>query len=131
MDVAACSANPTRRPRGRNSWLSNGRRSRIPNREALHRRLAATVTQGGEGPVLHLASAASRPGRSDATTKLKPELDTEAVVVAHCPGQGRYTGQLGAPEVGAPDGRQFLIGSGFSDAQRRDQPAVGSVVAYR
>ena len=31
----------------------------------------------------------------------------------------------------APDGRQFLIGSGFSDAQRRDPPAVGSVVTYR
>jgi DNA ligase-1 len=63
--------------------------------------------------------------------KLKPELDTEAVVVSHHPGQGRYTGQLGALEVRAPDGRQFLIGSGFSDAQRREPPAVGSVVTYR
>ena len=103
----------------------------IANRAALHQRLAATVAQGGEGLVLHLASAAYRPGRSDVTMKLKPELDTEAVVVAHHPGQGRYAGQLGALEVRAPDGRQFLIGSGFSDAQRRDPPAVGSVVTYR
>ena len=103
----------------------------IADRDALHRRLAATVAQGGEGLVLHLASAGYRPGRSDVTMKLKPELDTEAVVVAHHPGQGRYTGQLGALEVRAPDGRQFVIGSGFSDAQRRDPPAVGSVVTYR
>ena len=103
----------------------------IADRDALHRRLAATVAQGGEGLVLHLASAAYRPGRSDVTMKLKPELDTEAVVVAHHPGQGRYTGQLGALEVRAPDGRQFLIGSGFSDAHRRDPPAVGSIVTYR
>lgn len=101
------------------------------DREALNRRLAATVAQGGEGLVLHLASAAYRPGRSDVTMKLKPELDAEAVVVAHHPGQGRYTGQLGALEVRAPDGRQFLIGSGFSDAQRRDPPPVGSIVTYR
>jgi len=103
----------------------------VASRDALRRRLAATVAQGGEGLVLHLAGAAYRPGRSDVTMKLKPELDTEAVVVAHHPGQGRNAGRLGALEVRAPDGRQFLIGSGFSDAQRRDPPAVGSVVTYR
>ena len=103
----------------------------IADRAALQRRLADTVAQGGEGLVLHLASAAYRPGRSDALMKLKPELDTEAVVVAQHPGRGRNTGVLGALEVRAPDGRQFLIGSGFSDAQRRDPPAVGSVVTYR
>jgi len=103
----------------------------IADRNALRQRLSATVAQGGEGLVLHLASAAYRPGRSDALMKLKPELDTEAVVVAHHPGQGRYTGQLGALEVRAPDGRQFLIGTGFSEAQRRDPPAIGSVVTYR
>jgi DNA ligase-1 len=103
----------------------------IADRDALQRRLAATVAQGGEGLVLHLASAAYRPGRSDVTMKLKPELDAEAVVVAHHLGQGRYTGRLGALEVRAPDGRQFLIGSGFSDAQRRDPPAIGSDVTYR
>ena len=103
----------------------------VADRDALRRRLASTVAQGGEGLVLHRASAESRPGRSDALMKLKPELDTEAVVVAHHAGRGRYTGQLGALEVRAPDGRQFLIGSGFSDAQRRAPPAVGSVVTYR
>ena len=103
----------------------------VADRTALRRRLAATVAQGGEGLVLHLASAAYRAGRSDVTMKLKPELDTEAVVVAQHPGQGRFTGQLGALEVRAPDGRQFLIGTGFSEAQRREPPAVGSVVTYR
>jgi DNA ligase 1 len=103
----------------------------VADRDALRRRLAATVAQGGEGLVLHLASAAYRAGRSDVTMKLKPELDTEAVVVAQHPGQGRFAGQLGALEVRAPDGRQFLIGTGFSEAQRRGPPPVGSVVTYR
>ena len=103
----------------------------VADRDALRRRLAATVAQGGEGLVLHLASGAYQPGRSDVTMKLKPALDTEAVVVGQRPGQGRFAGQLGALEVRAPDGRQFLIGTGFSEAQRRDPPAVGSVVTYR
>ena len=53
------------------------------------------------------------------------------MVVAHHPGQGRNAGQLGALEVRAPDGRRFLLGSGYSDAQRRDPPPLGSVVTYR
>lgn len=103
----------------------------VIDREALRRRLAATVAQGGEGLVLHLADAAYRPGRSDALLKLKPELDAEAVVVAQHAGTGRNAGLLGALELRAPDGRQFLVGTGFSDAQRRDPPPVGSVVTYR
>lgn len=105
--------------------------SAVADRAALYRRLDDVVAQGGEGLVLHRADALYRAGRSDATMKLKPELDAEAVVVAHQAGQGRYQGQLGALDVRTPDGRRFLIGTGFSDAQRRDPPAVGSVVTYR
>ena len=38
---------------------------------------------------------------------------------------------VGALEVRTPEGRQFLIGSGLSDALRRDPPPIGSVVTYR
>ena len=103
----------------------------IADRKALQRRLAATVAQGGEGLVLHLADAPYRGGRSGTVFKLKPSLDTEATVVAHHPGRGKYAGRLGALEVRTPEGRQFLIGSGLSDAQRRDPPAVGSQITYR
>lgn len=105
--------------------------SPIAHREALQRRLAATVAQGGEGLVLHRADAPYSAGRSDAMMKLKPSLDTEATVVGHQAGRGKYSGQLGALELRTPQGRQFMLGSGFSDAQRRDPPAVGSVVTYR
>ena len=105
--------------------------SPIAHRDALQRRLAATVALGGEGLVLHRADAPYSAGRSDAMLKLKPSLDTEATVVGHQPGRGKYAGQLGALELRTPQGRQFLLGSGFSDAQRREPPAVGSVVTYR
>ena len=103
----------------------------VADRAALQGRLATTVAQGGEGLVLHLASAAYRGGRSDTMLKLKPSLDTEATVVAHHAGKGKYAGLLGALEVRTPQGRQFLLGSGLSDAQRRDPPAIGSEVTYR
>ncbi|MEO5698321.1 MAG: DNA ligase [Burkholderiaceae bacterium] len=103
----------------------------VADRAALYHRLAATVAQGGEGLVLHLASAPYAGGRSDAVMKLKPSLDAEATVVAHHPGKGKYRNLLGALEVRTPEGRHFFLGSGLSDAQRRDPPAPGSVVTYR
>ena len=103
----------------------------VADRAALQRRLVATVAQGGEGLVLHRAAAEYRTGRNDAMLKLKPSLDTEATVVAHHPGKGKYEGVLGALEVRMPQGRHFLLGSGLSDAQRRDPPAIGSEVTYR
>ena len=101
------------------------------DRESLQRRLAQTVAQGGEGLMLHLASAPCSSGRSDVLVKLKPQLDAEATVTAHHAGQGKYEGLLGALQVRTPEGRSFLIGSGLSDVQRRTPPAVGSVVTYR
>ena len=67
----------------------------------------------------------------DALLKLKPQLDAEATVIAHLPGKGRFSGRLGALEVETPDGVRFRLGSGFSDAVRRDPPALGSRVTYR
>jgi DNA ligase-1 len=103
----------------------------VTDREALRHRLAQTVAQGGEGLVLHRADALYGTGRSDAVMKLKPTLDAEATVVGHHAGKGKYQGQLGALEVRMPDGRQFLIGSGLSDALRREPPPIGSVITYR
>ena len=103
----------------------------VADRAALQVRLAATVAQGGEGLVLHLASAPYGTGRSDTMFKLKPSLDTEATVVAHHAGKGKYEGVLGALGVRTAEGRLFLLGTGLSDAQRRDPPAIGSVVTYR
>ncbi len=104
---------------------------RSSDRGALQRRLEATVAAGGEGLMLHVASARWSPGRSDALLKLKPHLDAEAKVVGHHGGVGKYLGQVGALDVEAGDGKRFRIGSGLSDALRRDPPATGEVITYR
>jgi DNA ligase-1 len=104
---------------------------RIADRPALQRRLDEVVRGGGEGLMLHLASAPAECGRSAALMKLKPHLDAEAIVVGHHRGLGKYSGQVGALVVEAPDGRRFLVGSGLTDELRRDPPAIGATVTYR
>ena len=105
--------------------------TRVGNRADLKRRLDRTVAQGGEGLMLHLASAPYATGRSDVLLKLKPYLDTEAKVVAHRPGKGKHAGRMGALELQTPAGLRFRLGTGFSDAQRSDPPPIGSLVTYR
>lgn len=115
----------------RHAQLRMVEQTRVGTRAALDARLAAVVAAGGEGLMLHHADARYGVGRSTALFKLKPHDDAEARVVAHAPGNGKYTGMLGALVVEHHDGRQFRIGTGFSDAQRADPPPPGTWVTYR
>ena len=105
---------------------------RLADRQALAARLAEVVRGGGgEGLMLHRADAAWQPGRSDALLKLKPMHDAEALVLGHVAGRGRHAGRLGALRVRSEEGVEFLLGTGFTDRERDDPPAPGSVVTYR
>ena len=104
---------------------------RLNSNAELRARLKQVVDAGGEGLMLHRADAPLASGRSDLLLKLKPLADAEAVVVGHEPGNGRLAGQLGALELQTPDGLRFKLGTGFSDAQRRDPPPIGATVTYR
>ena len=89
------------------------------------------VRLGGEGLMLRQPASAYEAGRSFTLLKVKPYDDAEATVIAHEPGKGKYAGKLGALRVRTDDGREFSIGSGFSDAQRESPPPVGTVITYR
>ena len=103
---------------------------RVANAAALQAKLKAVTTAGGEGLMLHLASAPVTTGRSNVLLKLKPVQDAEAVVVGHVTGKGKYQGLLGALDMQSPSGQRFKIGTGLSDAQRKNPPAIGSTVTY-
>ena len=116
-------------------WLHAVEQVRGTTEAALQQQLRSTVAAGGEGLMLHRASALYVAQRSDDLRKLKPLDDAEASVVGHVPGKGKHTGQLGAllVELPATDGqaaRRFKLGTGLSDAQRRAPPAVGSWVTF-
>ena len=103
---------------------------RVSDRAALKRKFDAVVKAGGEGLMLHRADAPYVTGRSEVLLKMKPLDDTEAVVVEHIPGKGKFAGMLGALRVETPDGKRFSIGTGFSDVVRKNPPPLGTTITY-
>jgi DNA ligase-1 len=112
-------------------WLQAVGQSRVADRATLMKQLYAVMRAGGEGLMLHRANALYITGRSDALLKLKPWQDAEAIVVGHTPGKGKYQGMTGALEMAMPDGKRFRIGSGLTDALRRQPPPIGMRITYR
>lgn len=112
-------------------WLEAVPQTRVADLRALRHRFEEVVRGGGEGLMLHRASARWAPGRSSALLKLTPWHDAEARVLAHLPGKGRLHGMTGSLLVETPDGRRFRLGSGLSDALRRSPPPPGTLVTYR
>ena len=115
----------------RSPWLQVVRQDRALTNQDLKRRLVEVTAAGGEGLMLHRDSSRYRAGRSNDLLKLKLTDDSEARVVAHTPGGGRYQGMMGSLLVETPDGTRFHIGTGFTDQQRRDPPPPGSTITYR
>jgi len=112
-------------------WLEAVGQARVADKAELMQRLDGVLRAGGEGLMLHRADAPYRTGRSDVLLKLKPWQDAEAVVVGHLPGSGKYRGMTGALQMETPDGKRFRIGSGLSDALRRQPPPIGTRITYR
>jgi DNA ligase-1 len=112
------------------SWLTAVRQSRFDSAANLHSELRRIEALGGEGLMLHRGGALYVPGRSLDLLKLKSFDDAEAKVVGYIPGKGKYRGVLGALVLEREDGVQFRVGSGLSDAQRRDPPPIGSWITY-
>ena len=101
------------------------------NRAHLDSALAEIEKRGGEGLMLRCPGSKYEHRRSKSLLKVKTFYDEEAIVVGHAGGTGRVAGMCGALLCETPDKRRFKVGSGLSDAQRRDPPPVNSVITYR
>src|SRR5690606_30103328 len=103
---------------------------RVKDHASLMRDLEQVVAQGGEGLMLHHGKSRYHAARSDDLLKLKTYDDAEAVVIAHLPGKGKYSGMMGALLVETAEGRRFKIGTGFTDVLRADPPPPGTLITY-
>ena len=112
-------------------WVQEIQQFSVVDRNSLQKQLKDIVKQGGEGLVLHRADAPYETGRGDILLKMKPFDDAEAVVVGYQTGKGKHLGKLGALRVRTPEGREFSLGTGFTDEQRKKPPAMGETVTYR
>lgn len=93
--------------------------------------LARVEGLGGEGLMMRKPRSKYEIGRSSTLLKVKTFHDAEARVLDHVAGAGRHKGRLGALLVELPNGTRFNVGTGFSDAEREDPPAIGSIITFR
>ena len=112
-------------------WVEVVVQRKVASHAELQVLLDEVVAQGAEGLALHRGNSYYRAGRSGDLLKFKPYDDAEAKVIGHTPGTGKYTGMVGALLVEMPNGLRFKIGSGLTDALRREPPPLGSMVTYR
>ena len=103
----------------------------VQNSDHLQQELQHVERLGGEGLIVRKPDALYTTGRSAEILKVKNYQDAEATVLAALPGKGRNEGRLGAFLVQLDDGTQFRIGTGFSDAERENPPAVDEVITFK
>ena len=97
----------------------------------LETMLAQVEAQGGEGLMLRRPGSTYEAGRSDTLLKLKTFHNAEARVVGHESGAGRHRGRLGALLVALANGTRFAVGTGMSDRERMNPPAIGSTITFK
>ncbi|HET6249762.1 MAG TPA: DNA ligase [Tepidisphaeraceae bacterium] len=97
----------------------------------LRAELARVEALGGEGLMLRQPGSKYEVGRSSTLLKVKTFLDAEAVVISHEDGAGKHKGRLGALGVRLANGKEFFVGTGFSDRERDKPPAIGSTITFR
>lgn len=103
----------------------------VSSQADFEQRLKEVTAAGGEGLMLHHREALYQDGRSEFLLKAKRFEDDEARVIKHLPGKGKYAGMMGSLLVEGRSGLRFKIGSGFTDAERREPPPLGSWVTYK
>lgn len=95
----------------------------VRSAEQVHKAMREEITRGGEGVMLRRADVPYKKGRSAALIKVKGTEDAEAIVVGYEEGRNRLKGMLGALRckwVKGHKGTEFSVGSGLTDAMRRD-----------
>ncbi len=117
-------------------WVQAVAQSKVASHAALQSQLRQITKAGAEGLMLHRGSSLYKGARNDDLLKVKTHDDAEAKVIAHIPGKGKYAGLMGAllveiPAAESKTAKRFKLGTGFTDAQRQNPPAVGSQVTYR
>ncbi|WP_163932069.1 DNA ligase [Paraferrimonas sp. SM1919] len=103
----------------------------IQDHNQLQQQLSALVALGAEGLMLKRKLSHYHGKRTNDLIKVKLWQDTEAIVIAHIAGKGKYEGLMGALLVETANKTRFKIGSGFSLKQRQQPPAIGATITFK
>lgn len=86
---------------------------------------------GGEGVVVRNPDTKYVAKRDPNSLKVKSFYDAECEVIEHHKGEGKYKNSFGSLTCKTDEGVLFDIGSGFSEAERKNPPAIGSKITYK
>ena len=95
--------------------------------EVLPTMLEEVFAEGGEGLMLRKPGSLYEYKRSSALLKVKKMQDAECIVIGHEEGSGKYRGMCGALMC-QYRGKMFKVGSGLTDALRRNPPKMGATI---
>lgn len=102
----------------------------IKDKAQMKQFLRQVEKKQGEGIVVRNPKAPYQAGRSNQILKVKTTLDEECTVIAHHRGKGQFSALLGSVTCENQRGI-FKIGSGFTLADRKNPPKVGSQITYK
>ena len=112
------------------AWLKLVEQKVVSNRAQLDAYLAEVEARGGEGVMLHRSVSLYQGQRSQDLLKVKSVQDSEGVVIAYIPGEGRLQGMTGSLLLRLDDGREIRVGSGLNDTLRHTPPALGTRITF-
>ncbi|XP_046549454.1 LOW QUALITY PROTEIN: uncharacterized protein LOC124259371 [Haliotis rubra] len=105
--------------------------TKCTSKEHVEEELEKAIDLGGEGVMLREPKSKYERRRSPSLLKMKKFHDAEAVVIGHEKGKGRNQFVCGALRCRMECGKEFSVGSGLNDAQRRKPPKIGAIITYR
>lgn len=97
----------------------------------LNQFFAEVEKQGGEGVVVRDPQLPYHTGRSGTSLKLKQTQTAICKVKGYKPGKGKYLGLVGAILCRNEFGKAISVGSGLTDQERENPPAIGKMIRYR
>ena len=97
----------------------------------LDQELKKVLDVDGEGLMIKDPKCEYIGKRTKKLLKIKVFQDTEGTVVGTEYGEGRLASMMGVLLVEDKKGLVFKIGTGFSDAQRRNPPKKGTVITFK
>ncbi len=103
----------------------------IKNKKHLQTFLKEIEHKKGEGVVVRDPNAPYIAKRTSKALKVKSFLDKECKIIGYNRGHGKLKDMMGSLTCQMDNNVTFKIGSGFSLEERKNPPAIGSVVTFK
>ena len=85
----------------------------------------------GEGLILRNPDAPYHFGYTKDMYKVKGFIEDEVIVIGYTEGDGHNEGVMGALICRQLDGKKFKVGTGFTDHDRANPPAINSIITIK